>query len=143
MTSNVGSQIITELTGTDEESSIREQVLERLRQKFLPEFLNRIDEIIVFEPLDRHDIRKIVDLQLTKLEKQMASHGYTLEVSESVRTLLANEGFDPIYGARPLRRVIQNRLQNALANALLGGEFTEGATIVVNQQNGELTFDAQ
>jgi ATP-dependent Clp protease ATP-binding subunit ClpB len=143
MTSNVGSQIITELTGTDEESEIREKVLEQLRKRFLPEFLNRIDEIIVFEPLDRHDIRKIVDLQLTKLEKQMASHGYTLEVSESVRTLLANEGFDPVYGARPLRRVIQSRLQNALANALLGGEFTEGATIVVNQQNGELTFDAK
>ena len=143
MTSNIGSQIITELTGTDEESEIREKVLEQLRKRFLPEFLNRIDEIIVFEPLDRHDIRKIVDLQLTKLEKQMASHGYTLEVSESVRTLLANEGFDPIYGARPLRRVIQNRLQNALANALLSGEFTEGATIVVNNQNGDLTFDAK
>ena len=142
MTSNVGSQIITELTGTDEESSIREQVLDQLKHKFLPEFLNRIDEIIVFEPLDRHDIRKIVDLQLTKLEKQMETHGFTLEVSDTARVLLANEGFDPIYGARPLRRVIQNRLQNALANALLGGEFSEGATIRVNEQHGELTFDA-
>ena len=117
--------------------------MEQLRKRFLPEFLNRIDEIIVFEPLDRHDIRKIVDLQLAKLEKQMAGHGYTLEVSDAVRTLLANEGFDPVYGARPLRRVIQNRLQNALANALLGGEFEEGSTIVVNNQNGELTFDAK
>ncbi len=142
MTSNVGSQIITELTGTDEESSIREQVLDQLKHKFLPEFLNRIDEIIVFEPLDRHDIRKIVDLQLTKLITQMATHSFTLEVSDPVRVLLANEGFDPIYGARPLRRVIQNRLQNALANALLGGEFPEGATIRVNEQHGELTFDA-
>ena len=142
MTSNVGSQIITELTGTDEESSIREQVLDQLKHKFLPEFLNRIDEIIVFEPLDRHDIRKIVDLQLTKLEKQMETHGFHLEVSDTARTLLANEGFDPIYGARPLRRVIQNRLQNALANALLGGEFHPGATIRVNEQHGELTFDA-
>ncbi len=142
MTSNVGSQIITELTGTDEESSIREQVLDQLKHKFLPEFLNRIDEIIVFEPLDRHDIRKIVDLQLTKLEKQMETHGFTLEVSDTARVLLANEGFDPIYGARPLRRVIQNRLQNALANALLGGEFQPGATIRVNEQHGELTFDA-
>jgi ATP-dependent Clp protease ATP-binding subunit ClpB len=142
MTSNVGSQIITELTGTDEESSIREQVLDQLKHRFLPEFLNRIDEIIVFEPLDRHDIRKIVDLQLTKLEQQMETHGFKLEVSDTARALLANEGFDPIYGARPLRRVIQNRLQNALANALLGGEFTEGATIRVNEQHGELTFDA-
>ena len=142
MTSNVGSQIITELTGTDEESSIREQVLDQLKHRFLPEFLNRIDEIIVFEPLDRHDIRKIVDLQLTKLIAQMVTHGFTLEVSDPVRVLLANEGFDPIYGARPLRRVIQNRLQNALANALLGGEFQPGATIRVNEQHGELTFDA-
>ena len=142
MTSNVGSQIITELTGTDEESTIREQVLDQLKHRFLPEFLNRIDEIIVFEPLDRHDIRKIVDLQLTKLIAQMGTHGFTLEVSDPVRTLLANEGFDPIYGARPLRRVIQNRLQNALANALLGGEFPPGATIRVNEQHGELTFDA-
>ncbi len=142
MTSNVGSQIITELTGTDEESTIREQVLDQLKHRFLPEFLNRIDEIIVFEPLDRHDIRKIVDLQLTKLISQMATHGYTLEVSDPVRVLLAHEGFDPIYGARPLRRVIQNRLQNALANALLGGEFQPGATIRVNEQHGELTFDA-
>ena len=142
MTSNVGSQIITELTGTDEESSIREQVLDQLKHRFLPEFLNRIDEIIVFEPLDRHDIRKIVDLQLSKLEKQMESHGYKLEVSDPVRVLLANEGFDPVYGARPLRRVIQNRLQNALANALLGGEFPPGSTIRVNEQHGELTFDA-
>ena len=142
MTSNVGSQIITELTGTDEESTIREQVLDQLKHRFLPEFLNRIDEIIVFEPLDRHDIRKIVDLQLTKLIAQMATHGFTLEVSDPVRTLLANEGFDPIYGARPLRRVIQNRLQNALANALLSGEFPPGATIRVNEQHGELTFDA-
>ncbi len=142
MTSNVGSQIITELTGTDEESSIREQVLDQLKHRFLPEFLNRIDEIIVFEPLDRHDIRKIVDLQLTKLIAQMATHGFTLEVSDPARVLLAKEGFDPIYGARPLRRVIQNRLQNALANALLGGEFQSGATIRVNEQHGELKFDA-
>ncbi len=142
MTSNVGSQIITELTGTDEESSIREQVLDQLKHRFLPEFLNRIDEIIVFEPLDRNDIRKIVDLQLTKLIAQMESHGFKLEVSDNVQTLLANEGFDPVYGARPLRRVIQNRLQNALANALLGGEFPPGSTIRVNEQHGELTFDA-
>jgi ATP-dependent Clp protease ATP-binding subunit ClpB len=142
MTSNVGSQIITELTGTDEESSIREQVLDQLKHRFLPEFLNRIDEIIVFEPLDRNDIRKIVDLQLTKLIAQMESHGFKLEVSDNVRTLLANEGFDPVYGARPLRRVIQNRLQNALANALLGGEFPAGSTIRVNEQHGDLTFDA-
>ncbi|AMV17231.1 ATP-dependent chaperone ClpB [Planctomyces sp. SH-PL14] len=141
MTSNVGSQAIMDLTDTDEEEQIRERVLEALRHKFLPEFLNRIDEIVVFHPLERNDIRKIVDLQLAKLEKQMESHGFKLEVSDAAKTLLANEGYDPVYGARPLKRVIQNRLQNSLANSLLGGEFEAGATIHVDNQHGELTFE--
>jgi len=141
MTSNVGSQAIMDLTDTDEEETIRERVLEALRHKFLPEFLNRIDEIVVFHPLERNDIRKIVDLQLAKLEKQMESHGFKLEVSDAAKTLLANEGYDPVYGARPLKRVIQNRLQNSLANSLLSGEFEPGATIHVDNQHGELTFE--
>ncbi len=141
MTSNVGSQAIMELSETEDEEAIREQVLEALRRKFLPEFLNRIDEIVVFHPLERNDIRKIVDLQLAKLEKQMESHGFKLEVSDAAKTLLANEGYDPVYGARPLKRVIQNRLQNSLANSLLSGEFEEGATIHVDNQHGELTFE--
>ena len=141
MTSNVGSQAIMDLTDTDEEETIRDRVLEALRHKFLPEFLNRIDEIVVFHPLERNDIRKIVDLQLAKLEKQMESHGFKLEVSDDAKTLLANEGYDPVYGARPLKRVIQNRLQNALANSLLGGEFEAGSTIRVDNQHGELTFE--
>ena len=141
MTSNVGSQAIMDLTDTDEEEQIRERVLEALRHKFLPEFLNRIDEIVVFHPLDRNDIRKIVDLQLAKLEKQMESHGFKLEVSDAAKTLLANEGYDPVYGARPLKRVIQSRLQNSLANSLLSGEFEAGSTIHVDNQHGELTFE--
>lgn len=141
MTSNVGSQAIMDLTDTDEEETIRDRVLEALRHKFLPEFLNRIDEIVVFHPLERNDIRKIVDLQLAKLEKQMESHGFKFEVSDDAKTLLANEGYDPVYGARPLKRVIQNRLQNALANSLLGGEFEAGSTIRVDNQHGELTFE--
>jgi ATP-dependent Clp protease ATP-binding subunit ClpB len=140
MTSNVGSQAIMDLTDTEEEEQIRERVLDALRHKFLPEFLNRIDEIVVFHPLERNDIRKIVDLQLAKLEKQMDAHGYKLEVSDAAKTLLANEGYDPVYGARPLKRVIQNRLQNSLANSLLSGEFEPGATIHVDNQHGELTF---
>ena len=141
MTSNVCSQSIMDMTDTDEEEQIRERVLEALRHKFLPEFLNRIDEIVVFHPLDRNDIRKIVDLQLAKLEKQMESHGFKLEVSDAAKTLLANEGYDPVYGARPLKRVIQSRLQNSLANSLLSGEFEAGSTIHVDNQHGELTFE--
>ncbi len=108
--------------------------------RFLPEFLNRIDEVIVFHPLSRQDLRQIVDLQIARLARQMQEHGYDLEVSDDARTLLANEGYDPTYGARPLKRVIQNRLQNALANAILTGEFPEGSTILIDTQHGEFTF---
>ncbi|MBX3444366.1 MAG: ATP-dependent chaperone ClpB [Planctomyces sp.] len=140
MTSNIGSQAILELAEEGDEAEIRRVCMEALRQRFLPEFLNRIDDVIVFHPLDRGDLRKIVDLQLQRLARQMEEHGYRLEVSEGARTVLANEGYDPQYGARPMRRVIQNRLQNALANAILTGEFPEGSTIDIDVQHGEFTF---
>jgi ATP-dependent Clp protease ATP-binding subunit ClpB len=143
MTSNIGSQAILELAEEGDEAEIRKTALEALRQRFLPEFLNRIDEIVVFHPLDRQDIRKIVELQIEKLTRQMDEHGYKLEVSDGAKTLLANEGYDPMYGARPMRRVIQNRLQNALANAILSGEFVEGTTIQVDVQHGEFTFQGK
>jgi ATP-dependent Clp protease ATP-binding subunit ClpB len=143
MTSNIGSQAILELAEEGDEEEIRRTALEALRQRFLPEFLNRIDEIVVFKPLDRQDIRKIVELQIEKLAKQMDEHGYRLEVSDGAKALLANEGYDPMYGARPMRRVIQNRLQNALANAILSGEFEEGTTIHVDVQHGEFTFEGK
>jgi len=140
MTSNLGSQAIIELAGTDEEDQIEARCMEALRHAFRPEFLNRIDEVIVFHPLGRSEIRKIVDLQLARLTKQMAEHGFQLEISDAAKTLLANEGYDPQYGARPLKRVIQQRLQNELANAILSGEFEEGSTIKVDVQHGEFTF---
>jgi ATP-dependent Clp protease ATP-binding subunit ClpB len=143
MTSNIGSQAILDLAAEGDDAKIRETCLEALRKRFLPEFLNRIDEVIVFHPLAFHDIRKIVELQLRKLAKQTAEHGYTLEVSEDAKQLLAKEGYDPVYGARPLKRVIQQRLQNNLANAILSGEFPAGATIKVAQQHGQLTFDSE
>ncbi len=140
MTSNLGSQSIMQLYGTDEESQIQDRAMDALRHHFLPEFINRIDEVIVFHPLGRKEIRQIVDLQIARLTKQMEEHGYTLEVTEDARALLASEGYDPKYGARPLKRVIQQRLQNNLANALLGGEFEEGATIKVDSHGNEFTF---
>jgi ATP-dependent Clp protease ATP-binding subunit ClpB len=140
MTSNIGSQAILEMADSGDEEAIEKTCMEALRRHFRPEFLNRIDEVIVFHPLARTEIRRIVDLQLERLDKTMREHGYELAVSDDAKTLLANEGYDPVYGARPLKRVIQNRLQNSLANAILSGEFPEGSTIQVDAQHGEFTF---
>ncbi len=121
MTSNIGSQAIQELSGQADEKEIHNRVMDALQKHFLPEFLNRVDEVIVFHPLGRSEIREIVDLQLQRLNSQLEKNGYKLEVSEAAKQLLANEGYDPAYGARPLKRVIQQRLQNSLANELLAG----------------------
>ncbi len=137
MTSNIGSQAIMELAGKADEKQIHSVVMEALRQHFLPEFLNRIDEIIVFHPLGKEELRKIVDLQLTRLKKQLAENKFELEVTTAAKDLLTQEGYDPVYGARPLKRVIQQRLQNTLANEILAGNFAEGSTIVVDAENGE------
>lgn len=142
MTSNIGSHYITEMTGKEDEKVIEKEVLNVLRKEFLPEFLNRIDETIVFHPLTLKEIRQIVDIQLVKLQARLVDEGYQLVITDAAKKQLAEEGFDPVYGARPLKRVIQQRLQNELANALLAGEFSEGATITVDVQHGEFTFAA-
>jgi len=143
MTSNIGSEAILELSASGDEDQIEQTCRDALKLHFRPEFLNRIDETIVFHPLGRQEIRQIVDLQLSRLSAQLAEHDYRLEVSDDAKTLLANEGYDPTFGARPLKRVIQNRLQNSLANAILSGEFTEGTTIYVDCQNSEFTFSKE
>jgi ATP-dependent Clp protease ATP-binding subunit ClpB len=140
MTSNIGSQVIMELAGQDKEREIRTHVTEILRREFLPEFLNRIDEVIFFHPLSRADIREIVDLQLARLEKQLEEQGYEIEVSAAAKDVLAAEGYDPAYGARPLKRVIQQRLQNALANEILAGNFPEGCKIHVDTRADGFVF---
>jgi len=140
MTSNIGSQSILELADTGDEEQIRETCMDALKHHFRPEFLNRVDEVIVFHPLGRTDIRQIVELQIEHLRRQLADHEYQLEVTDEAKNLIANEGYDPVYGARPLKRVIQNRLQNSIANAVLSGEFPEGSTIHVDTQNGEFVF---
>ena len=96
--------------------------------------------MIVFHPLTKNEIRQIVDLQLVRLEKRIDENGFTLNVTDAARKQLAEEGYDPVYGARPLKRVIQQRLQNELANAILGGEFAEGDKITIDAQNGDFTF---
>lgn len=140
MTSNIGSQTIMDLADKEDDKEIQRRVLHALRKEFLPEFLNRIDEVIVFHPLAKTEIRQIVDLQLVRLEQRLAENGFTLNVTDAARKQIADEGYDPVYGARPLKRVIQQRLQNELANAILGGDFAEGQTITVDVQNGDFTF---
>jgi ATP-dependent Clp protease ATP-binding subunit ClpB len=142
MTSNIGSQLIMDLAGQEHEKEIHNRVTAALQREFLPEFLNRIDEVIVFHPLGRKEIRQIVDLQLTRLEKQLIENGYQLTVSDRAKDLLAEEGYDPVYGARPLKRVIQQRLQNALANRILSDEFPAGSTINVDATPDGFVFTA-
>jgi len=132
MTSNIGSQTIMERAGTEHESEIHNLAMQALQREFLPEFLNRVDEVIVFHPLDQNELRHIVDLQINRLAERLAENGYSLDVSDSARALIAEEGYDPAYGARPLKRVIQQRLQNSLANEILSGEFPEGSRIFID-----------
>lgn len=145
LTSNIASPTIQELThsGAGQEA-VRSRVHEELRHYFRPEFLNRLDEIIVFHPLGQEHIGRIVDIQLTLLRRRLAERKLSLELTEAARVRLAQEGYDPIYGARPLKRVIQQRLQNPLALKLLQGEFREGEQIVVDiGSEGEYSFSNQ
>jgi len=140
MTSNIGSPVIMDLTNSNaSQEEIRSVVLEELRGEFRPEFLNRIDEIIVFKPLTRDQTGKIVEIQLGNLRKQLAARRMNLELTDRARALLADEGYDPVYGARPLKRAIQQRIQNPLAMSILQGEFREGDTVRVDV-DGEKTF---
>lgn len=138
MTSNIGSQMIQRVAeeGGDERD-MEVAVQEALRSKFLPEFLNRIDETIIFEPLKKDQIRKIVSLQVQKLEQQLAENHFKLNISERAIDAISNEGYDPIYGARPLKRVIQRRLQNKIATELLKRDDHDGGTIDVDFKDDE------
>ncbi|HEY4310108.1 MAG TPA: ATP-dependent chaperone ClpB [Pirellulales bacterium] len=142
MTSNIGSQEIQELTreGAGQEA-IRAAVQVQLESRFLPEFLNRVDEVITFHPLDAKQIRKIVQLQVDRLQKQVEQAGLGLEVTEAALDAVALIGYDPVYGARPLKRVIQQKLQNPLATELLKGTFTEGSTVRIDYEDGDFKFE--
>jgi ATP-dependent Clp protease ATP-binding subunit ClpB len=141
MTSNVGSQLIQQIAsehGSEEE--MREALQEALKARFLPEFLNRVDETIVFHPLDRTQVGKIVELQLAKLDQMLERRGLHLHVTEAARNRISALGYDPVFGARPVKRVIQQELQNPLATELLRGEYPEGSTIEVDVDGDEFTF---
>ena len=111
-----------------------------LKAAFRPEFLNRIDEVIIFNSLSRRDLEQIVEIQLQRLRQRLGDRKLSLEVSDAAKALLAREGFDPVFGARPLKRTIQRLLQDPLARRLLEGQFGEGDTVKVGVQGGEVTF---
>ncbi len=139
MTSNVGSDVITGYTGAHE--AMRERVLEALRAHFRPEFLNRVDDIVVFHSLDRAQVRRIVDIQLDRLQRRLADRKLTLAFTERAKDLLGEHGYDPVYGARPLKRVIQNEVETPLAQMLIAGEVVDGSTIDVDVTgDGRLDF---
>ncbi len=131
MTSNIGSQWIVDLGEKDEEE-MKKRINEAMKNNFKPEFLNRADDIIIFHRLGIKEIEKIVDIQINELGRILSSRKLSIEVSYSAKKLLAREGFDPVYGARPLRRVIQNEVQNVLAMKLLNGEIKEGNTVYID-----------
>ncbi|MGA8015560.1 MAG: ATP-dependent chaperone ClpB [Candidatus Dormiibacterota bacterium] len=143
MTSNIGSEVIAELPHDASASAVervRAQVMEAVRLSFRPEFLNRIDEVIVFSRLDQAQLRQIVEIQLGGLRDRLAGRRLELRVSAAAIDLVAAEGYDPTYGARPLKRVIQRRLQDPIAMAILEGRFSEGDTIEVDVDQGQLTI---
>ncbi len=134
MTSNLGSDLIL---ANEDAKKTREKLLEMLKLNFRPEFLNRIDETVIFNRLGREEISSIVDIQLKRLQERLADRKLSLKVSNAAKTFLGNVGYDPLYGARPLKRAIQNELENPLARAMLAGEFTEGDTVLVDHSEGE------
>jgi len=142
MTSNIASHSIQEMTQTGaSQEAIRARVLEELRDRLRPEFLNRIDEIIVFRPLSREHLVKVVDIQLKRLRELLESRKITLELTDAAKKRLAEDGYDPIFGARPLKRLIQQQISNELSLHLLQGEFREGDRVMVDvDSDGRFTF---
>jgi ATP-dependent Clp protease ATP-binding subunit ClpB len=143
MTSNIGSQYILDLAGDDSKyDEMKSRVLEALGHNFRPEFLNRIDDTIIFHSLQKSQLRSIVKIQIARLEKRLADRKLSLKLAESALDFLANVGYDPVYGARPLKRTIQKELETILAKGILRGDFKEGDTVFVEVQNDRLTFSS-
>nr|MDQ2693838.1 AAA family ATPase [Pseudomonadota bacterium] len=140
MTSNLGSQLIQELAGEENYEPMKAAVLEIVASHFRPEFINRIDEVVVFHPLGREQIRAITEIQIGWLRRRLAERDLGLVVTGAALERLGTAGFDPVYGARPLKRAIQQQLENPLAQAILAGRFGPGETIVVDTQGERLAF---
>ncbi|HEY0409144.1 MAG TPA: AAA family ATPase, partial [Candidatus Dormibacteraeota bacterium] len=143
MTSNLGSHLIAALPESAGEEAMRQMrgaVLDEVRGHFRPEFLNRVDELILFSRLDRGQLREIVGIQLRSLRDRLAARKLQLEISDAAMDLLAREGYDPVYGARPLKRLIQRRLQDPIAMAILEGRVREGDTVTVEVEGDALVI---
>jgi ATP-dependent Clp protease ATP-binding subunit ClpB len=141
MTSNIGSQYILDLAGDDSRyGEMQSRVLETLRGSFRPEFLNRVDETIIFHSLRKDQLRNIVKLQVKRLEKRLQERKMALKLSDAALDLLAEVGYDPVYGARPLKRTIQRELETTMAKSILRGDFVDGDTIFVDVANERLSF---
>jgi ATP-dependent Clp protease ATP-binding subunit ClpB len=142
MTSNIASQVILSFKGQNYER-MKEQALDIMRQSFRPEFLNRVDEVVVFHPLTKEQLRQIVDIQLVRLRKRLEERKIELELADSARDYFAEHGYDPVYGARPLRRMIQRELETALGRKLLAGEIRDGSQVVVKAGSRGLEFSSR
>jgi ATP-dependent Clp protease ATP-binding subunit ClpB len=143
LTSNIGSHHL--MDGIDERGELRESardaVLGELRSHFRPEFLNRLDDVVLFRPLRLEEIERIVELLAEDLRRRLAGRGLKLELSPAARTFVARAGFDPVYGARPLKRFLQHELESRVARALIAGEAVEGSTVEVGVKDGRLAVD--
>jgi ATP-dependent Clp protease ATP-binding subunit ClpB len=143
MTSNIGSQMILEYRGSADSEAyelMKDSVLAELRRHFRPEFLNRVDEIVVFHSLTEEDLKRILDIQLNRLRSRLAERHIQIELTERAATHLAREGYDPVYGARPLKRAIQKELETPIGRRILKGEIRDGQIVSVDWQDGTFTF---
>lgn len=143
MTSNLGSNVIQEMAGEENYEAMKKAVMEIVGQHFRPEFINRVDDVVVFHPLQKQQIRAITDIQLAHLRHRLAERELALEVTDAALDHIAEAGFDPVYGARPLKRVIQHEVENQLAQDLLAGRFSAGQVIKVDALDEELVFSSE
>ena len=143
MTSNLGAQYLVELKENESVELVRGKVLDAVKAAFRPEFLNRVDEIILFHRLRRQDMGRIVEIQLTRLEKLLEERKIVIELSADAREWLANKGYDPVYGARPLKRVMQKELQDPLAEKILLGDIRDGSKVKITAGSDRLNFRAK
>jgi ATP-dependent Clp protease ATP-binding subunit ClpB len=140
MTSNIGAEFLVALGEHEDVDKVRDQVMALVRSNFRPEFLNRVDEIILFHRLKREQMGAIVDIQLARVQRLLDERKIVIELSKEARAFLAERGYDPAYGARPLKRAIQKELQDPLAGKLLAGEIKDGERVKVGLAKDELTF---
>jgi ATP-dependent Clp protease ATP-binding subunit ClpB len=140
MTSNLGSQRIQEMAPQKDYEGMKKVVMDIVSQHFRPEFINRVDETVVFHPLAKEQIREIAKIQLQHLDQRLHEHDFTLQISDEAIDLLGDAGFDPVYGARPLKRAIQQYLENPLAQMILRGDYMPGDAINVTVKNGQMEF---